>query len=44
MAAHLVSERIVASWSGNSCRWPRPRPMNADGISPVMHTTGALAP
>jgi len=44
VAAHLVTDRMVASWSGSSCRWPRPRPMNREGISPVMQSTGMLAP
>ena len=43
-AAHLVNERRLASWSGISCRCPKPRPRYAVGISLVRHSTGMLAP
>jgi hypothetical protein len=42
--AHFVNMRMVANWSGISCRWPSPRPINAEGISLVNPTSGALAP
>ena len=41
---HFVSPRRVASWSGSSCRMPRPRPILYDWMLPVTQSTGALAP
>jgi hypothetical protein len=41
-AAHLVSPRRIASWSGTSCNRPKPRPIRLDGICPLMHKTGAF--
>ena len=43
-SAHLTKVRSVASWSGISCRWPRPLPRNAVGTWPVRHSTGSLQP
>ena len=40
--ADLVNEATVACWSGISCRWPIPLPMNSVGISLVRHTVGVL--
>src|SRR5262249_35606019 len=43
-SAHFTKVRSVASWSGISCRWPRPLPRNAVGTWPVTHHTGSLQP
>ena len=43
-SANFSSVFSVASWSGISCSWPRPRPIMALGTWPVMHITGALTP
>ena len=43
-SAQPVKPRMVASWSGSSWSWPRPRPIRSDMILPVTHRTGALAP
>ena len=43
-SAHLTKVRKVASWSGISCRCPRPLPMNAVGTCPVRHSTGSFDP
>ena len=43
-SANFSSVFRVASWSGISCSWPRPRPIMALGTWPVMHITGALTP
>ena len=43
-SAHFRNERSVASWSGISCRWPRPLPRKSVGTCPVRHSTGSLQP
>ncbi len=43
-SAHLTNVRSVASWSGISCRWPRPLPRKFVGTCPVRHSTGSLQP
>ena len=43
-SAHFTNVRSVASWSGISCRWPRPLPRNCVGTWPVRHSTGSLHP
>ena len=43
-SAHLTKVRSVASWSGISCRWPRPLPRNCVGTWPVRHSTGSFDP
>ena len=43
-SVHLTKVRNVASWSGISCRCPRPLPRNAVGTCPVRHNTGSFAP
>src|SRR5450759_3850489 len=43
-SAHFTKLRSVASWSGISCRWPRPLPRNCVGTCPVRHSTGSFDP
>ena len=43
-SAQPVKLRKVASWSGNSWSWPRPRPIRWDMMLPVTHSNGVLAP
>src|SRR5262245_37824824 len=42
LAVHLTKDLRVASWSGSSCKWPRPLAMKAVGTWPVMQRTGVL--
>ena len=41
-ACHFDTEASAPSWSGISCRKPRPPPIWPDGIWPVTQSTGAL--
>src|SRR6478736_6346821 len=43
-SAHFTNVRSVASWSGISCRWPRPLPRNCVGTCPVRQSTGSFDP
>ena len=43
-SAHFTKVRNVASWSGISCKWPRPLPRNCVGTCPVRHSTGSFDP